>query len=90
MVAVDQAVIARLKAQGQNFEILVDCENALALREGKNVDMKDVLAVVRIFSDAKKGSEASQHIMEQIFQTSDPTEVAKKIIKEGEIHLTLE
>ena len=90
MVTVDQAVVARLKAQGQNFEILVDCENALALRQGKNVDMKDVLAAMRIFSDAKKGLEASQHMMEQIFQTSEPTEVARKIIKEGEIHLTLE
>ncbi len=90
MVNVDKAIIARLKAQGQNFEILVDCNNALALREGKSVDMHDILAAMRIFSDAKKGLEASEHAMKQIFDTIDVEEVAKAIIKKGEIQLTQE
>ena len=54
MVTVDQAIIARLKTRGQEFEILVDCNNALALKEGKNIDMRDILAAMRIFSDAKR------------------------------------
>ena len=37
MITVDQAIIARLKTHGQSFEILVDCGNALALREGKRL-----------------------------------------------------
>ena len=90
MVAVDQAIIARLKAQGQSFEILVDCSNALALREGKSMDMHDVLAAMKIFSDAKKGMDASENAMRQIFGTSDVEEVAKLIIQKGEIHLTQE
>ena len=90
MVNVDDAVVARLKAEGHIFEILVDCESALAARSGKDIDMKDVLAADRIFSDAKKGLEASQHAMEQIFGTSEPEEVARKIIKEGEIQITAE
>ncbi len=90
MVNVDNAVVARLKAQGHIFEILVDCENALALREGRNVDIKDVLAAMNVFSDSKKGMEASQHAMEQIFGTSEAEEVARKIIKEGEIQITAE
>ena len=90
MVAVDQAVIARLKARGQNFEILVDCEGALALREGRNVDIRDVLAAMKIFSDSRKGLEASHHVMQEIFETSDPLEVSKRIIKEGEIQITAE
>lgn len=90
MVTVDEAVIARLKTQGQNFEILVDCNNAIALREGKNVDMKDVLAAMRIFSDAKKGLEASENLMKQIFQSNDAVEVAKQIILKGDIQLTSE
>ena len=85
MVNVDQAIIARLKAQGQNFEILADCSNALALREGKSVDMHDVLAAMKIFSDAKKGLEASETAMRQIFGTSDVEEVAKSIGKVNEI-----
>lgn len=90
MVTVDHAIIARLKTQGQNFEILVDCSNALALREGKNIDMHDILAAMRIFSDAKKGLEASLTAMRQIFGTSDAEEVAKTIIQKGEIQLTQE
>ena len=90
MVNVDEAIIARLKAHGQDFEILVDCNNALALREGKNVDMRDILAAMQIFSDAKKGLTASENAMKQIFGTSDVDEVAKQIIQKGEIQLTQE
>ena len=88
MVTVDQAIIARLKSHGQNFEILVDCNNALGLREGKSIDLHDVLAAMKIFSDAKKGMEASEHEMKQIFGTSEVEEVAKSIIQKGEIQLT--
>ena len=90
MVTVDNAVIARLKTHGQNFEVLVDCSNAIELKGNKQVDMKDVLAAMKIFSDAKKGLEASETAMKQIFQTADPEEVAKQIIKKGEIQLTQE
>ena len=90
MVTVDQAIIARLKTQGQTFEILVDCSNALALREGKTIDMHDILAAMQIFSDAKKGLAASETAMKQIFGTADAEEVAKAIIKKGEIQLTQE
>jgi len=90
MVTVDDAVIAKLKTHGQNFEVLVDCNNAIAIRGNKQVDMKDTLAAMKIFSDAKKGLEASETAMKQVFQTADPEEVAKQIIKKGEIQLTQE
>ena len=88
MVTVDQAIIARLKAQGQNFEILVDCSNALALREGKSIDMHDVMAAMQIFSDAHKGLAASETAMKQIFGTNDAEDVARQIIQKGDIQLT--
>ena len=90
MVAVDQAIIARLKTHGQSFEILVDCSNALALREGRETDMHDVLAAMQVFSDAKKGLAASETAMRQIFGTNDAEEVARQIIQKGEIQLTQE
>jgi ribosome maturation protein SDO1 len=90
MVNVDQAIIARLKTHGDTFEILVDCSNALALREGKELDMHEVLAVMKIFSDAKKGLDASEIKLNQIFGTKEVNEVAKQIIKKGEIQLTKE
>lgn len=90
MVSVDHAIIARLKAQGHTFEILVDCGSALALREGKEIEMHDVLAAMQVFSDSKKGLAASEHAMNQIFGTSEVNEVAKSIIQKGEIQLTQE
>jgi len=90
MVTVDHAIIAKLKREGHDFEILVDCNNALALREGKNVDMRDILAAMQVFSDAKKGLVASETAIRQIFGTTDVNEVAKQIIQKGEIQLTQE
>ena len=90
MVTVEEAVIAKLKTHGQNFEVLVDCNNAIAVRENKQVNMKDVLAASKVFTDAKKGLEASESTMNQIFQTADAEEVAKQIILKGDIQLTAE
>jgi len=90
MVTVDDAVIARLKAHGQNFEVLVDCNNAILVKQNKNVDMKDVLAATKIYTDSKKGLEANESGMKQVFQTTDAEEVAKQIIKKGDLQLTSE
>ncbi len=90
MVTVDQAVIAKLKTHGANFEVLVDCNNAIALKGGKEIDMNDVLATSTIFSDSKKGEQTPENQLKQVFGTTDLNEVAKEIIKKGEIQLTAE
>ena len=88
MVNVDKAVIARLKKGENNFEILVDCENALDFRRGKEVSLDDVLATDDIFKDVKKGEKASD--LEKSFGTEDVRKISEKIIKEGEVQLTAE
>ena len=90
MVNVDQAHVVKLKTNGQEFEILVDSDKALALKGGANIDIRDVLAVQKIFSDARKGMEISPHALESVFKTHDVFEAAKQIIQKGEIHLTAE
>ncbi len=90
MVTVDKAIIARLKTHGKNFEILVDCDKAVSFREGNDIDIKEILAVQKIFSDANKGMEASETEMNQIFSTVNVEEISAKIIKTGEIQLTTE
>ena len=82
--------IARLKKGGQFFEIDVDADMAIAFKEGKNIDIKDVLKVQKIFSDVKKGLTASENQMKTLFGTSDVLEVAKIIIEKGELPLTAE
>ena len=88
MVNLEKAVIARLKTQGKNFEILVDCDKALELKEGKPVSMNDVLAADDIYKDAKKGEHASENDLKSIFQGKDYTGIAEEIIKRGEVQLT--
>ena len=88
MEDVDKAVVARITREGHNFEILVDCEKALILKSGKDVDIEDVLATTNIFSDVKKGKHAAN--LEKFFGTEDAFAIARKIIKDGEIQLTTE
>ncbi|MFC1769147.1 ribosome assembly factor SBDS [Nanoarchaeota archaeon] len=88
MVSLDDAVIAKLKKAGQNFEILVDCPKAIAFKEGKDNEIRDILAVQKIFSDSSKGVDASENVMTQVFSSSDPLVVAKEILLKGEIQLT--
>ncbi len=88
MVSVDKAVVARLKIKDSIFEVLVDCEKALALKRGENIDIIDVLAVPQVFKDAKKGLVAPD--IKENFGTENIYNIAEKIIKEGEVQLTQE
>ena len=89
MVSVEKAVIAKLKTHGENFEILVDCDKAIAFKGGHG-NIEDVLAAQSIYADSKKGMLASETQLRQIFGTDDALEVAKIIIRKGEIQLTSE
>lgn len=88
MVKVEDAVTARLSTHGTEFEVLVDPDLTLDYRAGEDIDIRDVLAAEKIFKDASKGKKASEERMEEIFETSDPLEVADKIIRDGEIQVT--
>ncbi|MBI2579792.1 MAG: ribosome assembly factor SBDS [Candidatus Aenigmarchaeota archaeon] len=90
MVTVDEAIIAKVETKGKRFEILVDSELAYALKEGKAVSLSRMLAVSQIFTDAKKGTKASEADVRKEFGTSDAERVAEQIVKNGEIQLTTE
>ena len=88
MVRTNEAIIARIKKEGEVFEILVDCDKALEFREGKIEDLSDVWATPHIYRDVKQGEKASENDMRKIFHTESEKEVATIILKEGEIQLT--
>lgn len=79
---------ARLKKAGKNFEIIVDMEKALAFKK-TGVD-EGFSEIDRIFSDSKKGFAASTSDLKKIFGTEDANEIAKRIVKEGEVLVTQE
>jgi len=82
--------LARLKKGGQNFEVVINSDNAISFKQGKDISIEDVIINEKIFADAKKGLLASEKLMQQLFNTTDVKEVAKIIINEGEIQLTAE
>lgn len=82
--------LARLKKAGETFEVSIDPSLAIQIKEGKEVEISDVLNAKEIFSDVRKGFIASEDRVKSVFGTEDISEIAKKIIKEGEISLTSE
>ena len=79
---------ARIKKIGKHFEIMVDMEAALKFKKSGGV--VDFLEIDTIYSDAKKGFEASSSDLKDAFKTEDVYEIASKIVKEGEILTTQE
>lgn len=83
MVSVDEAVIARLKSHGEKFEILVDPRIVT-----EDLPVEEALAAEFIFSDARTGDRASQENLVKVFNTTNVMDIAKTILKKGEIQLT--
>lgn len=82
--------LARLKKGGTNFEIDVDPDLALKFKRGEDIPIREVLKADKVFFDAQKGLLASEDRMKAVFDTTDPYEIAKKIISQGEIQLSAE
>lgn len=90
MVNIDEAIIAKYESYGEHFEILVDPDLAAEFRnpDGEDVAIEDLLAVEEIFKDSKKGDKASEEAMNKIFETTDPLDISKVILKKGTVQLT--
>lgn len=86
--------VARLQKGGETFELVVDPDAAVAMKEGGAEPtpeaVREVVKAEKVFSDAKKGLLASEEHMQAVFNTTDFEGVAKQILTEGEIQLTAE
>lgn len=90
MVSLDNAVIAKIRKHGENFEALVDPYLARDLKEGKDVDFESLLAAEEVFKDSSRGDRASDEDLEKVFGESDVYNIITHIIKEGEVQITAE
>ncbi|MFH1802580.1 MAG: ribosome assembly factor SBDS [archaeon] len=82
-------VEARIRAKGKHYEISVDLDEALKVKNGEG-DITSALQSPEVYYDLKKGTKASQEDLEDAFGTSDVYEVAKHIIQKGEVQKTQE
>ncbi|MFA5992110.1 MAG: ribosome assembly factor SBDS [Candidatus Pacearchaeota archaeon] len=83
-------VIARIKTNGKNFEILVDLDKALEFKRSGQGDIQGVLETDFIFTDSKKGLKPTQKDLMDAFKTEDINEIAAKIVKNGEVQVPAE
>ncbi len=81
---------ARIKQAGKHFEIIVDLDKSLDFKKTGSGNVGDFMEVDKIFSDHKKGLIASTSDLKESFNTEDVSEIAEKIVKNGEILLTQE
>lgn len=82
-------VTARIKIKGKNFEVLVDCDKALAFKKGQG-DIRNVISADGVFFDLRKPMTPTEKELIEHFKTKDLLAVASKIVKEGEIMLPAE
>jgi ribosome maturation protein SDO1 len=80
---------ARITKNGKHFEVLVDLDEALKFKKGEG-NINSAVLTDAIFHNLKSGEHVSVDDLELNFGTHDPTEVAEKIIKSGEVVRTTE
>ncbi len=90
MVKLEDAVIARLEIENENFEILIEPDSAQKFKNGEDISILESLVIDTIFKDSKKGDKASEEKILKIFGTNDISAVAKRILLDGTIQLTTE
>ncbi|HER54325.1 MAG TPA: ribosome assembly factor SBDS [Candidatus Bathyarchaeota archaeon] len=81
--------MARITQNGEHFEILTKPDKAFDFKLGKgNSTISEVIATDIIFTDAGKGTKASEDKLKEVFGTTDSLKVAEIILKKGDLQLT--
>ena len=86
----DRYTVARMTKDNEHFEVLVKPQKALDYRMGKIAAITEVLAAETIFSDANKGTKASEENLRKAFSTNDALKIAETILTKGTLQLTTE
>ena len=84
----ERYTIARITRDSEHFEILVKPQPAFSYRLGKTTSISQVLVTEIIFTDASKGTRASDERLQKAFRTTDPVKIAEIILKNGILQLT--
>ncbi|HIG51878.1 ribosome assembly factor SBDS [Candidatus Parvarchaeota archaeon] len=77
-------VLARIKLKNKNFEISVDLDEALKVKDGTG-NVSSALNSNSVYYDLKKGTVVSLSDLKDSFGTDDIYQIAERIMKNGEI-----
>ena len=80
--------VVKYSHDGEKFEILVKPDPALDYKLGKKNDVSSVLISDDIYSDSGKGTKPATEKLLKAFGTEDLTEIAKIILRKGDLNLT--
>ena len=69
---------ARITRKGKKYEILVELEEALKIRDGRSNNINAAVLTNAIFHNLKSGEQASQDELEIDFDTNNFEEIALK------------
>jgi ribosome maturation protein SDO1 len=81
---------ARINTRRGKFEVIVVEDAALSFRNGKSPWKNEIMPIDQIFKDYKKGLRASANELKEVFGTTNPYEIGKRIVAEGELLLSVE
>lgn len=90
MSTLDKAIIASYKVEGQLFEIYVDPELAYQYLDGKKKDLKNILVVEEVYSDAKKAEKQKIPAIQKAFGSTEMEKILEIILRKGSVPLTTE
>ncbi len=88
MPQLEGTLICRLEKAGEKFEILVDPKKGYDYKTGAKKDFANVLLVEEIFKDSNKGERHTAAAIKKAFNVTDPVEIAKIIIRDGDLQIT--
>jgi ribosome maturation protein SDO1 len=82
-------VEARIKIKGKHYEISVDLDEALKVKNGKG-NILTAMQSPSVYHDLKKATSAPKADLEEAFGTTDIYQIATHIIQKGEVQKTQE
>ncbi|MET1101409.1 MAG: ribosome assembly factor SBDS [Pyrodictiaceae archaeon] len=85
-----EPVVARLEVSGKKFEVLVNPDLAFDYKQGKEVNLEELLVSDTVYTDLRRGLRASPELLKKVFGTDDPVKIAAEIVRRGELQLTSE
>ncbi|CAJ1898851.1 unnamed protein product [Cylindrotheca closterium] len=87
-VRLTNVAVVRMNKGGSRFEIACYRNKVVDYRQGLETDLSEVLQTDRVFTNVSKGAFAKAKDLQKVFGTKDEEEIAKIILKQGNVQVS--